>query len=509
MQSGAIDINDIKNPDELLIQAKAHKASMSMFYYVQEMWSQVCADKPKWNWHIPYLCAELTNVAVRVSKGIISPYDLLINIPPGTTKSLLTSVFFPSWCWTRWPWMQFIKTSHSASLSLEHAEMCRDLVISEKYETWYPHIRIKRDKKAKSNFRVMHKDKKTDIWTIGGNLYSTSIGGTLTGMHAHINLVDDPIDPFKALSDVELASTNRFVSNVLPTRTKDKETCPTIMIMQRVVEGDPSDEMLDQQKQGLGVKHICLPGKLETKSDEERVSPPELKKYYIEDFLDPVRLGQGALDKLKIKLGQYGYAGQIQQDSTIPGGGMFDTTKFKIIKHEKINWEYHLIRTTRYWDKAATDQGGAFTAGVKIAELRNNRYVVLDVVRGQWSTNKRESIIKQTAVQDGPNVLQKIEQEPGSGGKDSAQGTIINLQGIGAPIQAERPTGDKVYRADPWSVRVNDGRVYLIEGSWNDEYINEHRKFPMGKYKDQVDASSGAYSELFNVNRAGVWGKKR
>ena len=512
MQSRSIahNIKDIhKNPEKVLIAAKAQRASLSMFYYVQQMWDQVVYDEPKWNWHIPYLCAILSNLAQRVADGVTSPYDLLINIPPGTTKSLLTSVFFPSWCWTRWPWMQFIKTSHSSTLSLEHAEMCRDLVLSDKYQTWYPNIRIKRSKKAKSNFRIMHKGKDTGIWTIGGNLYSTSIGGTLTGFHAHINLVDDPIDPFKAYSEVELESTNRFVSQVLPTRVKDKEVCPMVLIMQRVMDGDPSNVMLDQQKQGLGVKHICLPGHLATKEDKKRVAPPELKEYYTEGYLDPVRLGKGALEKLKLKLGQYGYAGQIQQDSTIPGGGMFDISKFRTIKHEDINWEYHLESVVRFWDKAATEDGGAFTVGVKLAQLKNNRYVIMDVVRGQWATDKRERIIKETAIADGPQVLQKIEQEPGSGGKDSAKATIRNLQGVGAPIRAERPVGDKIYRADPWSVRVNQGQVYLIEAPWNQEYKDEHRRFgKAAKYKDQVDASSGAYSELFNVNRAGTWGNK-
>ena len=511
MQSGALNntlnLQDIKsNANITLTAAKAQKASLSLFYFVQEMWDQVVADKPKWNWHIPLLCSELMNIANRIARQEVSPYDLLVNIPPGTTKSLLFSVFFPAWCWTKWPWLQFIKTAYSATLSLEHAELCRELVASEKYQRWYPTIRIKRDKKAKSNFRIVHKNTKTGLWTMGGNLYSTSIGGTLTGFHAHINIIDDPIDPYRAYSEVELENANRFITQVLPTRVKDKERCPMIMIMQRVMEGDPSDRMLERQKKGLKVKHICLPGRLETKEDKERVKPKELQQYYIDGFLDPVRLGKNALTKLMLNLGQYGYAGQIQQDSSLPGGGMFKVGRFKVIKYEDVNWHANLEYIVRYWDKAASDDAGAYTVGVKIARLKSDRYIVLDVIRGQWSSDKRERIIKETSLIDGPNILQKIEQEPGSGGKESAQGTIRNLQNSAIPIQAERPTGNKVYRADPWSVRVNMGHVWLLEAEWNYEYVEEHRKFPMGKYKDQVDASSGAYNELFNNRRAGVWG---
>ncbi len=495
---------------ELEIAAKAQKARLSFFYFVQEFWECIVNDKAQWNWHIPYLCGQLTKMAYGVSQKQAKEYDMLVNIPPGTTKSLLFTVFFPAWCWTRWPWMRFIKTSFSASLSLEHAEACRDLVKSQKYQEWYPGIRIKRDKDIKSNFRIIYYDKKADVWSIGGNLYSTSVGGTVTGFHAHVLLVDDPIDPFKAYSEVEMDSANRFLSQVLPTRKVHKEVTPTIMIMQRVMEGDPSDKMLEKQKLGKSIKHICLPGKLESGSDIKRVKPQELLEYYQDGYLDPVRLSEKALQELKLDLGQYGYAGQIQQDSTIPGGGMFKIDMFKVIQYEKINWDARLIKVVRFWDKAATEDDGAFTVGVKMAQLINNRYVVMDVVRGQWSTERREAVIKHTSLSDGPMVLQKGEQEPGSGGKDSAKNTEKMLSRVGISFKSERAVGDKIYRADPWSVRVNNGQVLLIEGPWNQEYINEHRKFgKIAKYKDQVDASSGAYSELFNINRAGTWGRKR
>lgn len=498
------------SPDQMLIAAQANKARLSMFNFVQEMWGQVVTDEVEWNWHIPILCAELTKVAQRVARGEESAYDLLVNIPPGTTKSLLFCVFFPAWCWTNWPWMRFIKTSYSAALSLEHAEMCRDLVRSEKYQLWYPYLRIKRDKDIKSNFRITYQDPKTKLWTIGGNVYSTSVGGTVTGYHAHILLVDDPIDPFKAYSEVEMKTANRFVSQTLPTRKVNKLVTPLIMIMQRVMEGDPSDVMLNLKKKGMAVRHICLPGELVTKEDIARVSPPHFVKYYVDGLLDPKRLSRPALKKLELTLGQYGYAGQIQQDSSLPGGGMFDVTKFKIIKYHKIHWATRLVRIVRFWDKAATDGSGDWTVGAKIAQMLNDKYIVLDVIRGQWSTNRRERIIKDTGISDGPNVLQKQEQEPGSGGKDSARHTEIRLQRSGIPIKTAPSIGNKVYRADPWSVRVNDGQVYLLKADWNQEYKDEHRRFsPTCKHDDQVDASSGAYSELFNINRAGIWGKKR
>jgi phage terminase large subunit-like protein len=81
-----------------------------------------------------------------------------------------------------------------------------------------------------------------------------------------------------------------------------------------------------------------------------------------------------------------------------------------------------------------------------------------------------------------------------SGGKESAQATVRNLAGFAN--YADRPTGDKVFRADPYSVQVNNGNVMLLRGEWNQAFIEEHRFFPYGTHKDQVDAAAGACAKL-------------
>ena len=87
-----------------------------------------------------------------------------------------------------------------------------------------------------------------------------------------------------------------------------------------------------------------------------------------------------------------------------------------------------------------------------------------------------------------------MEQEPGSGGKESAEASIRNL--IGFSTYKDRPQGDKAFRADPFSVQVNEGNVLLLKGEWNQEFIEEYRFFPFSTYKDQVDAGSGAFNKL-------------
>jgi len=118
----------------------------------------------------------------------------------------------------------------------------------------------------------------------------------------------------------------------------------------------------------------------------------------------------------------------------------------------------------------------------------------LDVKRGQLGADEREKLILNTAKADGHNVTIGVEQEPGSGGKESAEGTVKRLKGY--TVITDRPVGDKIYRADPLSTQVNWGNVLLLVGEWVDRYVEEFKLFPLGKYKDQVDASGGAFAVL-------------
>jgi predicted phage terminase large subunit-like protein len=173
---------------------------------------------------------------------------------------------------------------------------------------------------------------------------------------------------------------------------------------------------------------------------------------------------------------------------------MFKTTRIEIDAPPKF-----FITKTRYWDKAGTKGGGAYTAGVLMGKSKDNLYWILDVVRGQWDSSEREKKIRQTAEIDGTAVKQVVEQEGGSGGKESAENTIRNLAGF--RVFADRPTGDKILRADPFSVQVNAGNVRMVKAEWNLEYVHELTLFPMSKYKDQTDASSGAFADLAKAKR--------
>jgi predicted phage terminase large subunit-like protein len=183
------------------------------------------------------------------------------------------------------------------------------------------------------------------------------------------------------------------------------------------------------------------------------------------------------------------------------GGKMFNRAWFtQVLKVPPMQ-----ARWVRYWDKAATQDGGCHTCGVLMGADYAGRFYVADVVRGQWSTFQREAMIKQVAESDARRfhhmVRIYVEQEPGSGGVDSLRGTIKNLAGY--PVFADRPSKDKRVRAEPFAAQAEAGNVILIEPSanrdWHADYLDELVGFPDGS-ADQVDATSGAFNKLIEGN---------
>jgi len=457
----------------------------SFFDFVQYFWDTVIPEEPVWNWHIKYVCDEMQRLAERVFLGLSKKHDLIINVPPGSTKSTICSVMFPAWIWTRMSSARSICGSYSSQLSLDLSRKTRLIVSSEKFQRLFK-MEFRKDQDTKGYF----------VNEYEGGRYSTSTGGTVTGFHAHFIIVDDPLSPLEATSEVELKKASTWINETLSSRKVDKNLTPTILIMQRLHEEDPSGNLLNNKD--LKIRHINLPAEINS-VNEKSVRPRSLRRKYTPDpkqegtkLLDPVRMNREALKEALAKLLDYGYAGQFLQSPVPPEGGMFKIARINI--EDSVIARADIVRSCRFWDKAGTKDGGAFTVGLLMSEDKNGRFWIEDVIRTQLDSGEREKLIKQIAQIDGTKVIVGLEQEGGSGGKESAENTVRNLAGY--PCEVIRPTGPKENRAQPFSSQVNVGNVYMKKAEWNRTYLNELILFPNSKYKDQVDASSGAFTIL-------------
>jgi len=472
----------------------------SFYEFVQRFWDVVIPEKPIWNWHIEVICDEMQKVAERVFAGLPKENDLLINVPPGSSKSTVCSIMFPAWVWTREPSFSTICGSYSYTLAVELSMKSRDIIQSDKYQRLWPDVQLRFDANRLDRFRNIDK----------GMRFTTSTGGTVTGFHGHFLIVDDPLNPQEAVSDAELKKANDWIGRTLSTRKVEKSITPTILIMQRLHEDDPSQNMLDKAEEGkTTVRHINLPAEY-SEVNKNEVRPRSLRRRYTPDpdkegwfLLDLQRMDRKVLEEAEAQLLEYGYAGQFLQRPVPLGGGDFDVDKMLIGEPPASDNDW--VRKVRYWDKAGTHAGGCFTVGVLMGLDVNNFTWVLDVIRVQLNSWEREQLMKQTARLDGVDVRIGIEQEGGSGGKESAESTVRNM--VGFNVEPDRVTGSKEERARPFHTQVNGGGVRLARADWNKKYKDELRMFPNSKYKDQVDASSGAFSmlSLTNTKRVGVW----
>jgi len=182
----------------------------------------------------------------------------------------------------------------------------------------------------------------------------------------------------------------------------------------------------------------------------------------------------------------------------LPSGNVFKREWFGSVLSERPTFLTHWVR---YWDKASTEDGGDYTAGVLIGRGAGLFYVI-DVQRGQWSPAQRKTVVEQVTQLDAglyPRYSVWMEQEPGSGGKESAMSSVSDLAGY--DVHAETVTGSKVTRANPFAAQCEVGNVKLVAGAWNSTFLSELCAFPDGPYDDQVDAAAGAFAKLAMQNR--------
>lgn len=182
-------------------------------------------------------------------------------------------------------------------------------------------------------------------------------------------------------------------------------------------------------------------------------------------------------------------------------GDIFQRGWFEVVDAIPGGW----TRVVRFWDKAATkpneqNKDPDYTAGAKVYEYPNGRYLLADMQRCRENPLGVEKLVKNTATQDGVRCIVVIEQEPGSAGVADVANYVKLL--LGFNVQISRPTNDKLTRALPLSAQCERGNVMILRGAWNEPWFIESENFPPEKDKghdDQVDAASGAFNHLFET----------
>ena len=318
-----------------------------------------------------------------------------------------------------------------------------------------------------------------------GSFINTTVRGQITGFGLDFGYIDDPLKGREeANSKTWRDKTWDWVADNFYSRFSERAAM--IMTLTRWHVDDPAGRWMERFPDTTVLRYSAIADESDWTVDVGHRGPgePLFPEYKSAEFLEQRR-------KLYTRAS---WESLYQQRPVIVGGGSFPVAKIKVISAVP---RAEVRRSVRYWDKAGTEGGGAYTAGVLMHEMADETFVVEDVRHGQWQAREREDRIAQAANTDKrlyPRLKIYVEQEPGSSGKESAQNTISRLRGH--RVFADRVTGDKESRAEPFAAQVQGGNVSVLAAEWNRTYFDELEQFPSGKYKDQVDASSGAFNKL-------------
>lgn len=458
---------DLTDADWLKIERDL--CARSLVEFIRRAWHVLEPGQPYLHgWHMEAMAGHLE----AVTNGDIN--RLLINVPPGTMKSMCVSVFWPAWEWgpKGLGHLRFIGASHEESLATRDSMKMRHLVQSDWYQKLWP-TPFMGDQNEKKYFQ----NDKTG-WRQACPVRS------MTGKRGDRVVWDDPHSVEDAHSPAALETANRIFRETLPTRLNNPDKSAIIIVMQRLNQADISGYIIEH---GLGYEHLCLPMEYEPHNrPPSRFGPPDTRTIPGE-LLFPERFSRETVDRDKKIMGDYAVAGQFQQRPSPASGGTVKPDMLQIVDAIPAG----VVEWCRGWDLASTLKGD-YTAGVRLGRLTDGRYIIADVVRDQLESHQRDQLMKNTADRD--RIKQSIPQDPGQAGKSQVLAMAKLLAGHSLHFSPE--TGDKVTRAEPLASQINVGNVLMLRGPWNQAFIDECRLFPSGSFDDQVDAASRAFNAL-------------
>lgn len=476
--------------------------SRSLFEYVKAAWHLVEPSQEfTGNWHVEVLCKELQDFFHGKTKRLI------VNVPPGTLKSLLVEVFFPTWVWAKNPKKRFLTASYGGHLTMRDNLRARQIIESPWFQARWP-VKLQEDQNTKTRYNTTEHG-----WRI-----ATSVNGQGIGEHPDFIIIDDPHTNQQAQSEAERTAALRWFDGTISVRLGRNPGI--IVIMQRLHEDDLAGHLIKRGgwrcvRWPMRFEKCACPTAPECAGDEEqrciyhRADPtftadPTDPRTAEGELLFPALFPESKVTQLELDLGSYGSAGQLQQRPSAVGGGLFKRGWFKFLDVAPA-----LMRLVRGWDTAGTEDAGDYTCGCKLGEefewvltqahgherakrelKSTGRFIVLDMQRDQLGPDGVDKLMLATAQLD--QCPQREEREGGASGKAVIGARAKLLKGF--DYEEVQLGQNKAVRAKPLRAQAQAGNLYLLRGAWNEAFIKELSEFPTGKHDDQVDAASCAFN---------------
>lgn len=431
-------------------------------HFFRAAWSVIEPDtRLIWNWHLELLCDIFQEEIIRIAEKIEKTKDVVVNVPPRSLKSSVISIFLNAWAWTKFPHLKFITSSYSADLAELHALRTRMLIESDWFQGYWP-LLMRRDQNQKSAFEN----------TSGGYRIAVGVGGSVMGMGADVLIVDDPIQPLQALSEIYIKRTKIWWDHTFQTRLNDHRFGLRIIVMQRLHEDDLTGHVLNKAPKKW--RPIVIPAE-----DSFPIEPENLRKHYRRGSFFTQKFSRKVLEEHRTNLGSIGYASQMGQSPRPLDGSYFNKKWFnRYLELPDIEYPRYI----QSWDLSIKDDlDSSYAVGLTFVTDGKNHYLV-DVVRRKMAYRETRSAML-LAREKYPDVSLVLVEDKANGSP------IINdLQNEILEIEAVSKTRGKKECAQLAAVTCEKGLVIIPEGDVGDEFIRELLAFPNSRYDDQVDA---------------------
>lgn len=459
-------------------------ARFGTYGFLQASWHLLCPGQPySDNWHTYQVCAHLDAVA----PARILVNGLVINVPPGTGKSVVTCVAWPAHTWIHDPGHGFMYVCFADSLSQKFARETKQLIQSEWYQKRWPHVQIVGNKVG---------DYAT---TKGGFRLSTSCQSFVTGRHADTRVIDDPLKPVDADSSIGTGENRVMIDKInksiwegtLSTRVRKPTEPAFVLIMQRLHDEDLAGYILHTRKD---VKHLRFPMRYEAENPcktgltlPNGMSGGDIRAQE-GALLWPDRYPESAVVGLEASLNVYASA-QLQQRPTNEGGQIIKKTWLKYwteLPNDLIEWACS-------WDMTFKDSAGSDYVCGQVWARTHAAFYLVDRIYEKMnfpSTCTAVRTLKNLYPQCSAILIE-----------DKANGPAV-LSTLSTQIPgmiAIEPKGGKVARLNAVSPFHRAGNVYyphpdLPGKEWVKDpergHVPDILGFPFRRHDDTVDAES-------------------
>lgn len=440
-------------------QVLKYKCENSLLFFARYIYKENHNRKFILSKHFEEIAVFLEKVhSLEITRGII-------NMPPRYGKTELVIKIFIAWCLAKQPVSKFLHLSYSDMLALDNSSQTKEYIQSEAFQSLW-NMELKKDAQSKKKWFNEQ----------GGGVYATAAGGAITGFGAGVDgvegfagaiLIDDPLKPDDAFSDIERNKVNNRYNNTIRSRINTDDT-PIIIIMQRLHEDDLSGFLLAGGS-GEEWTHLCLPA-----LDEEN-NPLYPHKHTFEQ-LESIRQAD-----------RYTFAGQYMQTPAPDEGGEWRKAWFEIVEKEAVPQQG--IKWELFIDGAYTKITKNDPTGLQISGAYRNDLYIWSSIDKYLEMPELLRFIEPHIEASGLNV-KLVLIEPKASGKSLAQllksEAHMNVKEIDTPFVGM----SKIEMARACSPSIEGGRVFLVRGSWNDSFLKQVATFPNGKHDEHIDLTS-------------------